>query len=141
MKAILTSMLAGAALLLATPTTASAETAFAPEHQSYAVPVNGETYQAVVTSSQYVVVKAFADWCGPCNRLNPIYEELADQYAEQILFTTLDCVDQAELAQQLNITALPTVLFIKDGSVVGKSLGYVQKATLEERMLKAFKDI
>lgn len=86
---------------------------------------------ALSGTDKLVVVDFFATWCGPCKMIAPMIEKFAEQYAGQATFLKVD-VDQApELAQRHGISAMPTLVFFKNGSeltrVVGANLAAVKQ--------------
>jgi thioredoxin len=69
-----------------------------------------------------VVLDCFATWCGPCKRIAPIYEKLQNEFP-RITFLKAD-TDQAEdIAASLEVSALPTFVFLVDGKAVGRIEG------------------
>lgn len=84
----------------------------------------------VLSSSLPVLVDFSAVWCGPCKRLEPIIDEIANEYVGKIKVGKLD-VDESPLATQRHgVTAMPTLMVFKDGVVVETSLGLVNKAKI-----------
>ena len=82
-----------------------------------------------------IVIDAYADWCGPCRTMAPYFQALADTFATHIAFFKIDIGaddtdDTARLADMLDISSLPTFIFIRDGAVVGSVVG-ADKARLE----------
>ncbi|MGI5920453.1 MAG: FAD-dependent oxidoreductase [Syntrophomonadaceae bacterium] len=76
----------------------------------------------VVNSDKPVLVGFFSEDSLPCQVLAPILEKLAERYGSCINFARISRQDNIELAQSLNVTSSPTVLFYKDGNEVGKRL-------------------
>jgi thioredoxin 1 len=64
--------------------------------------------------NKLVVVDFYADWCGPCKRIAPIIEELAKENAG-VFFCKVNVDDNEKLTQELDISAMPTFIFLKDG--------------------------
>jgi thioredoxin 1 len=58
------------------------------------------------------IVDFYADWCGPCRRVSPILEQLAKEYAGQIIFYKVNTDNEQLLSNNLGITSLPTILFV-----------------------------
>ncbi len=75
-----------------------------------------ETLQEIPTTG-VVVVDFFATWCGPCKHIAPKFEELSKVYPS-FTFLKVDVDESAELAETFNIRAMPTFVFLQNGSVV-----------------------
>ncbi len=69
-----------------------------------------------------VVIEFFATWCGPCKRIAPTYEKLAEAFTS-VVFLKVDVDESPELVEQYNISAMPTFVFLKNGQVVKKVEG------------------
>jgi len=88
----------------------------------------------VIDSSIPVIIKAYATWCGPCIQMTPIFEEVSKLFTDKVRFLELN-VDQArDLAIQYGITSIPTMIFIKDGQIVSKETGFMDKDTLQAKV-------
>lgn len=72
----------------------------------------------VIESGQAVVVDFWATWCGPCMKLSPVVEELADKYADKVVIGKYNVEDETEFATAHRIMSIPTVLFFKGGEQV-----------------------
>jgi len=70
-----------------------------------------------------VVIDFFADWCGPCQKLGPHFLEFSKNYAN-ITFLKVNTDKAEELATHYEVSALPTILFIKDGDVISIIKGF-----------------
>lgn len=69
-----------------------------------------------------VVIDFFATWCGPCKKVAPVFEKLAEVYPS-ISFLKVDVDESPELAEKFEIQAMPTFLFLKDGRIVKRIEG------------------
>ncbi|ODV68097.1 thioredoxin [Hyphopichia burtonii NRRL Y-1933] len=69
-----------------------------------------------------VVVDFFATWCGPCKMIAPLLDKFAKEYATA-KFIKVDVDEFGEIAQEYEISSMPTVLFLKGGEVVTKVIG------------------
>ncbi len=91
------------------------------------IKINEKDFQNVVLDSEKpVIIDFFADWCGPCQMLAPILHELADEHPE-ILVVKINVDDDPALARTFGIVSIPTLVAVKDGEVVGTSVGLVEK--------------
>ena len=84
-------------------------------------------------SSVLTIVDVWAPWCGPCRVIGPVIEELADDYAGKIKVGKLNA-DENAMAQQLGVSGIPTILFMKDGKEVDRVVGAVPKQMLVEKI-------
>lgn len=78
-----------------------------------------------------VLVDIFGVWCGPCKLLKPILEEISLDYTGKVTFGEVDVDKCPDTAMRLQIRNVPTVLIYKNGSVVEKQAGLVDKSKLK----------
>jgi thioredoxin 1 len=81
-----------------------------------------------------MVVDFWATWCGPCKRIAPDVEALAEAYKDQVIVGKCDVDDNDDLTSRFGVRNIPTVLFLKNGEVQDKTVGAVTKAQLEEKL-------
>ncbi len=89
--------------------------------------LNSENLQEILTSCQLLVVDVYTDWCPPCRHLAPIFQDLSKEYGPQYNFAKLNAEEQRSIAQQFQITGFPTILFIKNGELIGRHVGFMNK--------------
>ena len=86
------------------------------------------------------IVDFYADWCGPCRRVAPIMEKLAEEYDGKLLIYKVNTQNEAELAQAFQIRSIPTVLFIPLEGRPSMQVGAMQeegyRQVIEEQLLK-----
>ena len=95
-----------------------------------------QTAQEAIASGQPVVIDFWATWCGPCIKLGPAVEELAEKYGDKAMIGKLNIDENDEVASQFRVRNIPTVLFFKDGEVKERSVGLVKLTDLEEKLMK-----
>ena len=99
------------------------------------VPVSDGTFDAEVLQAKGQVIADFwAEWCGPCKRVAPILDELAEEYAGQVKVVKVDVDANQALAERYSIMSIPTLLFFKDGQVVDQVIGAVGRDQIERRI-------
>ena len=95
-----------------------------------AIELTSENFeQEVLQADKTVLVDFWASWCGPCKMLSPVIEEIADERSD-IKVGKVNIDEHPELAQKYGVMSIPTVLVIKDGEEVNKSVGAVSKKAL-----------
>lgn len=89
-----------------------------------------------VTKADLMVVDFWAVWCGPCQYVSPIIEELAGDYAGKVSFGKLNVDENPAVSQQFMIRSIPTIGFFKNGKLVDAQIGAVPKQFLEQKIKK-----
>jgi thioredoxin 1 len=90
--------------------------------------------EVALKSGKPVMVDFWAEWCGPCRVVGPVVEELANDYEGKVVIGKVNVDNNTELSAKYGIRNIPTILFIKDGEVVDKSVGASPKNVLEEKI-------
>ncbi len=97
------------------------------------VQITKENFESLKNGAQPLVVDFWATWCGPCRMIAPVIAELAQEYDGKITVGKCDVEENDELAEEFGIRNIPTILFFKNGEVVDKLVGAVNKAKLDEK--------
>jgi len=102
------------------------------------IPVSLETFEALVeqpSTKHPVAVNCWADWCGPCELFEPIYEQTSKEFTYEMDFVKLNIEDNPELADRFNIRRLPSLIIFSEKEplaiVSGLIPDYVLKSELE----------
>ena len=85
--------------------------------------------QEVLKSEKPVLIDFYATWCGPCKMLSPIVEEVAAEN-EDIKVVKIDIDKEQNIAVQYEIMSIPTLVVIKDGKEVNRSVGVIGKSDI-----------
>ena len=97
-----------------------------------ALNINRKNFQEEVLNSEKPVLLDFwAPWCGPCRMVVPIIEEIAEEN-EDIKVGKINVDEQSELAHQFNVMSIPTLVVIKNGQEVNRSVGAKSKEEILE---------
>ena len=97
------------------------------------IELTAENFQETV-SKGVTVVDFWASWCGPCRRLSPVVDEIAEEY-QNIKVGKVNVDEQSALAQKFGIMSIPTLLVFKNGQVVESSIGVVPKQDILQMIM------
>jgi len=98
------------------------------------VEVTDATFKEIVRNHPLVVVDCWAPWCGPCHMVDPVIEELAQDYAGRVLFGRLNVDENRGVSEQYEIMGIPTLLVFKNGQLIDKIVGAMPREALEPRI-------
>jgi thioredoxin 1 len=94
--------------------------------------------QEVLKSNQPVLVDFWAPWCGPCRMLSPMINELATEYAGRAKICKLNTDENPEVASRFQISAIPALLFFKNGKLADQLTGVRPKPEIKSVLEKLF---
>ncbi|HRF81383.1 MAG TPA: thioredoxin [Flavobacteriales bacterium] len=103
-----------------------------PEHGTRITDSNFE--ELALKSDKPVMVDFWAEWCGPCRMVGPVVEELAKEYDGKAVIGKVNVDNNPQVAMKYGIRSIPTILFIKNGEVVDRSVGAVPKSQLSQKL-------
>ena len=88
--------------------------------------------EAVLASQGLVMVDFWAEWCGPCRMIAPVLEELAAASDGRVTLMKVNVDENSALAARYEIRSIPTILIVKDGTVVDRVVGAAPKAAFQK---------
>jgi thioredoxin 1 len=90
--------------------------------------------QEVLQDSGLVLVDFWAVWCGPCQMVAPIVEELAQEYAGRLKVLKLNTDENPDIAGRYRIMGIPTLMFFRKGQIADQVVGAVGKSQLKSKI-------
>ncbi len=99
------------------------------------ITLNSQNFEQEITNSDKpVIIDVFAVWCGPCQYMIPIFEELSKEMSDKYKFAKVNVDEERDIAVKYNVSSIPTFVFLKDSNVVGRELGFIEKETLKAKI-------
>ncbi len=92
--------------------------------------LTAQTFEQTVLDNGTVLVDFWAEWCGPCKRFAPVYDEVSEHH-DDIVFAKVDTEAEQALAAAVNITSIPTLMAFRDGILVFRQAGALPKDALQ----------
>lgn len=101
-----------------------------------ALAITNSNYEELLAGDKPVVIDFWAEWCGPCRMVGPIIEELAEEYADSVVIGKCDVDENNDVAAKFSVRNIPTIVFLKNGELVDKQVGFASKDALVEKLNK-----
>lgn len=86
------------------------------------------------------VLDFYADWCGPCHMMKPIFEELEKEFKDRVKFTVVNTDEEQEKSMQYGVLSIPTYVFLREGQEVDRIIGYTPKPAFAARLNQHLSD-
>ena len=100
--------------------------------------INSENFdQAVLKSESPVLVDFYAKWCGPCQQMTPVVEEIADELDGKISVGKIDVDADSELARKFSVMSIPTLIIFSGGAPIKRVSGFRDVSQLTDIIAEA----
>lgn len=93
--------------------------------------ITGENFRETIEKDGIVLLDFWAEWCGPCKRFGPVYEQVSEEYPDHT-FGKIDTEVNQELAAGLQIQSIPTLMAFRDGILVYRDAGALPPKALKD---------
>ena len=90
----------------------------------------------VLKSEKPVLVDFYADWCGPCNAMAPVIEELAKELEGKVKVGKINVDENPDIAVEYNVMSIQTLIVFKNGKLASKHVGLMSKEEILEELEK-----
>ncbi|MDO4454099.1 MAG: thioredoxin [Eubacteriales bacterium] len=91
--------------------------------------------QEVLEENGTVMIDFFAPWCSPCKMLSPVVDKIAEEYKGSVKVGKVNIDEDPELAQEFGVMSVPTLIVMKDGKVLNRSVGLKSQKEIEKMIL------
>ncbi len=88
----------------------------------------------VLQSKTPVIIDFWASWCGPCQMMGPVFEDLSKEYTGKLKFVKISTEEQPELAGSFNIKGIPSLSIIHSKEEVNRLVGFMSKDELRKKI-------
>lgn len=90
-----------------------------------------KNFNEVLDNNEIVIIVFWAEWCAPCQKFAPIFEE-SSEYHSDVVFAKIDTEDQSVIAKHYGVISVPTVMIMRDGIIVINHEGTLTEAAIYE---------
>ncbi len=97
--------------------------------------INSDSFETEVKKSDIpVLVDFYADWCGPCQALAPVLDNLAEKYTGRLKICKINVDSNQQLAMEHQVISIPTMIFVKNGEIKERLVGGYPQPVIESKI-------
>jgi thioredoxin 1 len=90
--------------------------------------------EQVKNADKPAILDIYAEWCGPCKQMKPIFEQLEKELGDNYVFGEINVDESRDLAIEYGVTSVPTFVFLKNNEIKGKETGYMDQEELKNKI-------
>ena len=90
--------------------------------------------EEVINSEVPVIIDFYADWCGPCQMMKPVFEGVSNDFSGKMNFLKLDTQSESGLAMKFGVQGIPTFVVVSNGKEVARFVGYMGEDDFKSRI-------
>lgn len=91
-------------------------------------------FKKTIDEKSPVIVDFWAPWCGPCQMMGPVFEELSGEYKGRLAFAKLNTDEAPDTAHRNGIMSIPCIIIFKEGKEAGRIIGAMPKEVLKQKI-------
>lgn len=102
------------------------------------IEATGTSIKEYIDSGNPVVIDFWAEWCGPCKKITPILNEVAQEIGDTVKFLKINVDEEQEVAAEYQVMSIPTLVFINQGKECERTVGALNKDSLLAKINQVF---